>query len=91
MEKPKNEESKMPPVWAWIFIIACGAIPVISLGGAIPGAIGFGTAAACYQIARDGSRSTQTRVLFCLGITVLAWALFLGFVFVLAPAIMSNL
>lgn len=76
-EKPKNENlSKFPPAWGWLFIIACVAIPIVALGGAIPAGLGGGGAAGCYQIARDNSKSTQTRVLQCLGITVVVWAIF---------------
>lgn len=91
MDKPKNEESKMPPAWAWLFIIACIAIPVISLGGAIPGAIGAGAAAACYSVSRDGSKTTQTRALICLVVTIVAWALFIGFIMMVVPAIVGNM
>jgi hypothetical protein len=80
-EKPKNEGSKMPPIWAWLFIIACAAIPIIALGGAIPGAIGVGSATGCYQVARNESRSTSTNVAYCVGITVIAWGLFLGMLY----------
>lgn len=68
------------PGWAWIFMIACGAIPVISLGGAIPMAIGFASVAGCRQIAIDSKQPLATRVAVCLGITILAWAAFIGVV-----------
>ena len=48
------------PSWAWIFIIACGIIPIISLGGAIPVAIGLSGAAMCASIAKDVSKSVNT-------------------------------
>lgn len=77
-EKPKNDENldKFPPAWAWIFIITCIAIPIVAVGGALPTGIGVGGAAGCYQVARDKSKSLQTRVLSCVGLTVGAWILF---------------
>ena len=41
------------PLWAWVFVAACVLIPLLSLGGAIPGAIGGGGAYACHAVARD--------------------------------------
>src|SRR5262245_10299611 len=35
------------PSWAWGFVAACVAIPLISMGGAVPAALGGGGAAAC--------------------------------------------
>ena len=52
-----QETRKRPaPVWAWLFVIGCVLIPVLALGGAIPGAIGGGGAFACYSIARDSGK-----------------------------------
>jgi len=77
-EKVKNEGRKMPPKWAWLFIVGCAAIPVVALGGAIPGAIGFGGAAGCYQISINEERATNTKIALCVGITAICWALFIG-------------
>jgi hypothetical protein len=68
------------PGWAWIFAVACGLIPVITLGGAIPGAIGFGGAGGCISIARDESKAVATRVGLCLGITATCWVTFAALV-----------
>jgi hypothetical protein len=68
------------PLWTWAFVVACALIPIVSLGGAIPGAIGFGGAAGCYAIAKDDSKETATRVLLCIGVTVLCWVLFIGLI-----------
>jgi hypothetical protein len=69
-------QAKAPPLppWAWAFVVLCGAIPLVTLGGAIPAAIGFGAAAGCSGAARFKSWSTATRVGICLAITVAAWA-----------------
>jgi hypothetical protein len=65
------------PVWLWLFVAACGAIPIISLGGAIPVLLGIGGAAICLSQGRDSSKSVLTRVLICSGVTILAWVLFI--------------
>jgi hypothetical protein len=66
------------PWWAWGFAVACAIIPILTLGGAIPGAIGVGGAAACIAAARDSARSTVTRLIVCCGITAVCWGLFLA-------------
>ncbi|HLF92382.1 MAG TPA: hypothetical protein VJB14_02905 [Planctomycetota bacterium] len=68
-------QAKMPG-WAWVFIVLCAAIPVITLGGAIPGAIGGGAAAGCAGVSRIQTLSTAARVGICIGITVAAWVAF---------------
>jgi hypothetical protein len=65
-----------PPGWAWGFVAACVAIPVVTLGGAIPGALGAGSAALCHGLARDPKRPEQHRVLLCGLVTVVAWGAF---------------
>lgn len=80
--KPATSDAKSkPPIpgWAWAFAVACGIMPVLSLGGAIPGALGLGSAAACIQIARKPTLSVGRRVLYCAGVTVLCWGLFVAF------------
>jgi len=61
------------PRWSWIFVVMCLAIPVITLGGAFPGALGAGAAAGCATIAKKQNHSVRTRVLLCLAITGGAW------------------
>ena len=72
----KVAEPKPPiPAWAWVFAVACGIIPVLTLGGAIPGAIGFGGAGACVAVARNDEMSIAARVAICVAITVTCWVL----------------
>lgn len=61
------------PRWAWIFVVMCLAIPVITLGGALPGALGAGAAAGCASVAKKHEQSVRARVLICLAITGAAW------------------
>ena len=76
-----DEKEKKPPIppWAWIFAIACVMIPVLTLGGALPGAIGGGGAFGCISIARDPTKELGLRVVLCSGVVVLCWGLFLVF------------
>src|SRR5262245_7705012 len=75
-DDPEQKKKPMPPipVWAWAFAVACGLIPVFTLGGAIPGAIGFGGAAGCVQVARQPTMGIATRLAICAVITVACWA-----------------
>lgn len=78
----KEETSPTPPIpiWAWGFAAACGIIPFITLGGAIPGAIGFGGAGGCIAVARNPGMSLGARVAACVAITVCCWGLVIALV-----------
>ena len=65
------------PQWAYFFAVACGAIPIISLGGLVPAALGFGGASGCLAVSRFRSLPVALRLFLCLGITGACWA---GFV-----------
>jgi hypothetical protein len=81
-DKPKQglkEAFSGLPGWSWVFVAACFAIPVMSLGGAIPGALGFGAAAGCANVAKRPTWETSTRVVVCAAITGGAWLAFLAF------------
>lgn len=56
-------------------MVACLAIPIVSLGGALPFLFGFGVAYSCATIARDTSKPTGLRLALCIGITFVAWIL----------------
>jgi hypothetical protein len=75
-KQPKPTTAK-PPIqpWAWAFAVACGIIPVLTLGGAIPGAIGFGGAGGCIAVGRNDQMSVAARLAACAGITVGCWVL----------------
>ncbi|MCL2816924.1 MAG: hypothetical protein FWD39_00870 [Clostridiales bacterium] len=70
--------------WSFIFAVICIAIPFVSLGGALPGAIGFGSAALCVVAARN-PQPIAVRVLICTLITASAWALW----FLILKAVLS--
>ena len=67
------------PAWAWLFIVGCFAVPVVSFGGAIPGALGFGGAAGCANIAKKPGWDVLPRVLVCAAITGGVWLVFVVF------------
>ncbi len=76
---PKSNPDKPPPPpippWAWVFAVACGIIPLLTLGGAIPGAIGFGGAGGCVAVARNPSMHLAARVAICVAIAAVCWVL----------------
>jgi hypothetical protein len=72
------------PAWAWLFVLACAAIPVLSLGGALPVLIGFVSGFTCYNISLNPKQSTITKVAMCFGTTALAWASLIGLALVIA-------
>jgi hypothetical protein len=73
----KEAFSGLPP-WAWPFVVACFAIPVVTLGGALPTGIGFGAASGCAQVSKKADWETPARVLACAGIAAAAWILVFG-------------
>ena len=70
------------PQWAWGFIIACAAIPLVALGGAVPAALGIGGALGCRRIARDTADTMAMRVALCAVVTALCWCLFFLFLLI---------
>ena len=61
------------PPWAWIFAVLCGIIPIVTLGGAIPAAIGFGGASGSIAVARSDSMTTFPKIFTCSVITFCCW------------------
>ncbi|MEM7166802.1 MAG: hypothetical protein AAF581_15160 [Planctomycetota bacterium] len=72
--RPKSTPSQIPG-WTWAFVAACIAIPIVALGGLIPGALGGGGAAACVAIARLTKPAWQ-RATLCTAVTASCWGLF---------------
>jgi len=80
--KPKQglkEAFSGMPGWAWLFVVGSLAIPVVCLGGAIPGALGFGAAAGCASVSKRTDWRTPARVMLCAAIAGGAWVLLLAF------------
>jgi hypothetical protein len=66
----------LPTPWVWPFALLCFVIPVFSVGGALPAALGIGGGLYCLAIARDKKRSLRMKVVHCVVATLLAWVLF---------------
>jgi hypothetical protein len=71
---PPSGQKAAIPAWGWVFAVLCGLLPVATLGGAVPGAVGFGGAAACIGISRTSSMAPFARVALCALVTTLCWA-----------------
>jgi hypothetical protein len=65
--------SQPTPAWGWFFAVACGIIPVLTLGGAIPTGVGLGGAQMCLTVARSRSLPGLVQVFLCLTITASCW------------------
>lgn len=80
--RKKGDKPAEPPIppWAWVFAGVCIIIPLITRGGAIPGAIGACGGGACLAVSRDTSKSLAGRVAVCVLVVVLCWLLFLSVV-----------
>ena len=79
-ESPLRPEPVAPPAttgpipaWAALFAAACGVIPLLTLGGGIPTALGFGGASGCIAVARNPKIDIPSRVILCAGITIGCW------------------
>ena len=79
-----NGEKPSTPLWAWGFVAACVLIPIVSFGGAIPGAIGGGGGYMCWSIARNTELPTAARIAICAGVSLICWVLFAALAMVLA-------
>lgn len=66
------------PGWSVVFIVLCVLIPIVSLGGAINVIIGLLAAAGCASVARK-RMGTGAKVGLCIGITLAAYAVWIGF------------
>lgn len=64
------------PQWAWVFMIACALIPVISLGGALPAVISFAGVGGTLSVSRLNRWSIALRVGVCALIAIVCWSTF---------------
>jgi hypothetical protein len=73
-ERPAKPSLPPIPWWAWLFALGCAIIPVFTLGGAIPGALGFGGAGGCIAASRNLNMPSLVRAAICLAIVVMCWS-----------------
>lgn len=62
------------PKWAWVFMIACALIPVVTLGGGLPALIGFGGVGGTLSVSRLNRWSVALRAAVCALITLACWS-----------------
>jgi hypothetical protein len=77
MSVKKTQKAPLPR-WAWLFAAACFAIPVLTIGGAIPTGIGVAGGFYCLAVAREPRKTIKRRVIYCTATTMACWMLFLG-------------
>ncbi len=65
--------SREYPPWRYIFYVAIGIIPLLTLGGAIPFAIAGAGITGCRQFATDARQPQGLRMIVCLGIVIACW------------------
>jgi hypothetical protein len=63
------------PFWAYLFAIGCGAIPIMSLGGLIPGLIGGSGVYGYIAVSRLHQLDVSVRLILCAGIVIGCWFL----------------
>lgn len=90
MSNPLTKEIARIPLWAWFFAIACFAIPVVSLGGAIPAALGCGAGGYCLTLARKTELTERARAIGRALVVVLSWSAFLAFAGVVHALFLSR-
>jgi hypothetical protein len=61
------------PKWAWTFLVACGIIPVITLGGALPALLGFGGVALVLTVSRLNRWPVAARAVVSGLVTLACW------------------
>jgi hypothetical protein len=79
-DKPVPGSAAVPlPKWSYAFIGACAIIPVLTVGGAVPAAIGFGGAAGVAAVARDETKGSGLRLAVSASIAAACWVALLLF------------
>ena len=69
------ETFKHVPWWTWVFIVACAAVPISSLGGAIPTAIAVLGIILCVRVAIHPSIKLPVKIALCTLIAAIAWGI----------------
>ena len=100
-ERQIDNDQKIPiPRWTWVFAGLCLLIPLLTLGGAIPGSIagngwipggiGVGGVIGCMILSRNRRRSVGVCVIQCIAITAVCWILFAAFLVVWSFILMGR-
>src|SRR5215475_655062 len=78
------------PTWAWVFIVACAAIPVISVGGAVPVLLAMVGISGTLAVARLRQWSVALRAGVCAVIALACWSGFALLISALRPATAAS-
>jgi hypothetical protein len=74
------------PKWAWVFIVACALIPIISVGGAVPVLLAMAGVSGTLAVARFRQWSAALRACACSLIVLACWIGFALLISALRPA-----
>lgn len=69
-----HEEFTPQPKWSVLFAVMCMLIPIVTMGGALPAALGFGGAWLSLKVSR-AKFPLALKIIACIGITILCWFL----------------
>lgn len=86
-KKLSKEDFKNLPWWAWVYIVACIALPITTLGGAIPALAAFSGIVACVRISALPNMRVPIKALCSLGVVIGIWVITYLFVFAVASII----
>ena len=75
---------RKPGPLTWVFVVLCLAIPVVSLGGALPAVLGVAGAMGCLFVSTAPQLQLPVRVTLCVLITAVAWGLLAVLLFSMA-------
>lgn len=78
------------PPWAYVLAALCGGIPVAAFGGAYPAVLGLGGACLVITVARIENVPNWLRFLVCLGITAVAWLVFITIIVEMMPSVRKR-
>ena len=84
--KVPYEPLKPMPIWGWVFVVLCLAIPVLATGGAIPVVIGVMGASSCAKTACSVRGTKIAKMINCIFVTVFCWIIWLGLIMLLVSA-----
>jgi hypothetical protein len=89
MEKQKRLAAT--PQFAYFFAAVCAAIPIATLGGCIPVALGLGGAGLCMGISRAYAIPAAVRFVACMVVSIACWLVFVAIVIAMSPTAKKRL
>jgi|GEM_PF-2533688 len=83
------QDFKRVPWWTRLFIVACIALPITTLGGALPMVMALFGIQLCVKVSLTTVMKTPIKLLLCFGITAAAWGIAYLFPWVMAKTLSS--